>query len=284
MGMDRSILPPAPHLRTWKGKFIRVNTFYSAAGISTSMFCDTPAGRIVMEAGDGCSRDIIELARHLPEESARSMNGIREHAEDILGIVISHPHYDHYSGLLNLLSFLHLVGRRGNVRILYPEGSTPVEDLVEHFKSTLWERCPFEIELKGMKGEEELDLGGPVLRTFPVTHRNSRPGAVGGPVPAMAYSISFNGERIAYSGDTCPSPELAGFFRDADLGIVEATYDRTPRGHEKVHMDIASSLEAASLAKKYWLTHFTSASYKALLSRRDLADGVIPPVPRAERP
>jgi len=51
-----------------------------------------------------------------------------------------------------------------------------------------------------------------------------------------------------------------------------------------VHMDIASSLEVASLAKKYWLTHFTSASYKALLSRRDLADGVIPPVPRAERP
>lgn len=258
--MSSELLPPGPELRTWNGSSIRVSTFYSVAGVSTSMFLDMPIGRIIMEAGDGCTRDLIELQRSLPNEEIDT----KKQVEALLAIVISHPHYDHYSGLLNLLNFLHLMQRYRPIKIIYPKGSSPIEGLVDHFLSTLWEKCPFDIELIPVEDETEMRVDGWFFRSVPVMHRFSRPGAVGGKVPAMAYSISYGEERVVYSGDTSEVRSLEPFFKGADLGIVETTFARTPEGHEEVHLDINGSCALGSNSLEHWHVHFTGPSFKKI--------------------
>ncbi len=278
--MTSSDMPPGPVHRSWHGKNLSVHNFYSVAGISTSFFFLTPVGTILCEAGDGCTRDLIELKRELEQESCDKDTS----TDTIQAIVISHQHYDHYAGLLNLLNLFHLTQRKDALKIIYPKGSKAIEMLVDHFIETLWEECPFKIDMIPMDESTIIDLGGIILSTIPVLHRYSRPGRVGNKVPAMAYSIRSGEERISYSGDTCGSLELDKFMEGSDLALVEATYAKTPSGHEEVHLDLEKAVTLASMAKEHWLVHFTSASYSALSKSEDLDPGVIPTGPRGEIP
>ncbi len=275
-------LPPGPTLRSWHGKNISIHNFYSVAGISTSFFCLTSVGTILFEAGDGCTRDLIELKRILEQE--RGSPDPDTYLDTIPAVVISHQHFDHYAGLLNLLNLFHLTQRKDVLKIIYPRGSKAIETLVDHFIETLWEECPFEIELIPVEGPTEINLDGITLSTIPVLHRYSRPGAVGNKVPAMAYSIRSGEERISYSGDTCGSNELERFMEGSDLALVEATFATIPSGHEEVHMDLKKAAALASRAKEKWLVHFTSASYSAHSKTEDLDPGVVPTVSRGEIP
>lgn len=262
-----SQLPPEPRFRLWKGEKLQVANIYSAAGISTSFILDSPGGRFFLEAGDGCLRDLIEIERKLHENDEIAMKDIRNKVEDLHGVIISHAHYDHYSGLLNILNFLHLLGRTSPLKIIIPRGAEPVKMIRQHFLETLWEPCPFIIEVVEFDGEEELEVGGHSIRSLPVVHRYSRPGSVGGRIPSMAYSIEYEGERVVYSGDTGGVPGLAGFMSGADLALVEATFVDVPEGHEEVHLDLRTSEELGSAAKSYWQVHFTSTSWKEHSSR-----------------
>lgn len=263
--MATSMLPPGPDLRIWNGRGIRVTSMYSVAGISTSFILDGEGGRILMEAGDGCTRDIIEIQRYCGDHL---YIGNMNPADLLRAVIISHPHYDHYSGLLNLLNFLHLMNRRSVLRIIYPFGGKAIEGIVDHFRETLWEDCPFEIELIPVEGRSAMEVEDFMVETIPVGHRNSKPGAVGEVIPAMAYSISSGDERVAYTGDTGGAPGLEDMINGADLGIIEATFAETPRGHEEVHLDIEKARKLSRLAKDHWLTHFTAGSFHLLNSEK----------------
>jgi len=262
-----SLLPPKPEFRIWKGEKMQVTSMYSAAGLSTSFILDTPAGRFMMEAGDGCIRDLFEIERELNRDSETSMMDIKARIESFHGVIISHPHYDHYAGLLNLLNFFHLMGRRTDLRIMLPSNAKPIKMLANHFLETLWEPCPFQIEFVEFEDGGKFEVDGHIIETIPVVHRYSRPGAVGDYVPAMAYSVEYEGERVAYSGDTGGAEKLEPFLKDADLAIVEATFDSVPEGHEEVHLDIETSRKLGSLAKDHWLVHFTSSSWAQYLKK-----------------
>ncbi len=271
-------LPPGPVPRSWYGKELSLHNFYSIAGVSTSFFAITPKGALILEAGDGCTRDLIELRRSLfPGDEVTSSENMMDL---IMGVIVSHPHYDHYAGLLNLLNLFHILGRKEDLKVIYPEGAKAVEMLIDHFLDTLWEECPFEIDKIEVRSPEDLDIHGIKLSTLPVTHRYSRPGAVGGKVPAMAYSIGYGSERIAYTGDTCGSEKLMNFMKGSDLALIEATYGSTPDGHEEVHMDIEKALELARGSKDFWLVHFTARSFNELLNKKGLKPDCLPRVPR----
>jgi ribonuclease BN (tRNA processing enzyme) len=280
--MSAEGLPPGPNLRSWYGSRISLHSIYSVAGISTSFFAVTPSGILVLEAGDGCTRDLIELRRALntDDDGVDPENGL----ESITGVVISHPHYDHYSGLLNLLNLFHILGRKEDLAVIYPEGSMAVESMLEHFYDTLWEKCPFSIIRIPVDGAAEMDLNGIRISSIPVIHRNSRPGAVGEEVPSMAYSIAVDSERITYTGDTCGSGELDKFIEGSDLALIECTFDITPQGHEEVHMDIEKALNTARGAMAYWLVHFTSRSFLTLSGMTDILEEALPKVPTAGKP
>lgn len=63
---------------------------------------------------------------------------------------------------------------------------------------------------------------------------------------AYGFCVSQNGKRLAYSGDSAPTSELAELAQGANLFLVEATLasgdkDGTPRGHLSVEEALAAA-------------------------------------------
>ncbi|MGA1848299.1 MAG: MBL fold metallo-hydrolase [Thermoplasmatota archaeon] len=259
-------LPPPPRLRTWKGDHFNLNTIYSAAGLSTSLFLDVPDGRFIVECGDCTVRDMIELERY-----QRELGGspppidLRNAGEAIKGALITHAHYDHYSGLLTLLNFLQLLGRRSPLPVVYPEGGSAVEALVDHFTDHLWEPPLFEIDLVAMKEGDRVEISGVVVECRGSLHRHSRPGVVGGLLPSLSYRLTAGGESIVFTGDTGDPGPLSDFVEGCDLAVIEATFPEPGFGADGVHLTTDQALELGSMAKDRMLIHFTSGSYEKLL-------------------
>ncbi|MGA1866311.1 MAG: MBL fold metallo-hydrolase [Thermoplasmatota archaeon] len=266
-------LPPRPHVRTWSGRVFNVFTRYSIAGLSTSIFLDTPRGRILIDCGDGCVRDSIEVERY-QRESGYKLPGkdLKDAGESIIGAVISHPHYDHYSGLITLLNFLQLLGREAAFPIIYPEGAAPIESIVDHFTDHLWEEPLFDIDLVPLGQGGGLKMGGVDISCISSLHRHSRPGKVGGPVTALSFRFEMDGEVVVYTGDTGDISPLKELVRGSDLLIVEATFPFPGPDSEGVHLTLDQVEELSSLADDHLLVHFTAGSYEHAV-KRGLMDG-----------
>jgi ribonuclease BN (tRNA processing enzyme) len=259
-------LPPPPQPRTWNGSHFNLNTLYSAAGLSTSIFLDIPGGRFIVECGDCTVRDMIELERYQRENAAIPPPiDLRNAGEALKGVLISHAHYDHYSGLLTLLNFLQLLGRRSPLPVIYPQGGDPIESLVDHYTDHLWEPPLFEIDLVAMKDGDRLEISGVTVESRSSVHRHSRPGAVGGLLPSLSYKLAAGGESVAFTGDTGDPEPLYDFVVGCDLAVIEATFPEPGFGADGVHLTTDQALELGSFAKDRMLVHFTSGSYEKLL-------------------
>jgi ribonuclease BN (tRNA processing enzyme) len=268
-------LPPPPKVRRWSGRVFDVSTRYSAAGLSTSIFIDHKGGRLIVDCGDGCVRDSIEVERFMRENGMDlPKRDLKEAGEAILGVVISHPHYDHYSGLLTLLNFLQLLGRETFLPIVYPQGSAPIESMVDHFTDYLWEEPLYDIDLLPMTPGEMIELGGVELDCISSIHRHSRPGAVGGPVDSLSYRFRMDGETIVYTGDTGDPAPLIKFARGADLVVIETTFPGPGPGADGVHLTVAQAEELARTAKEHMLVHFTAGSFALAQEKGLLGDRI----------
>jgi len=259
-------LPPPPVLRSWKGETFDLASIYSAAGISTSIFLDAPEGRFIVECGDCTVRDMIELERYQREAGGPSPRiDLQNAGEGVKCVLISHGHYDHYAGLLTLLNFLQLLGRRSPLPVVYPEGSDPIESLVDHFSDHLWEDRLFDIDLVPLKDRDRMVVSGVLIEARSTIHRNSRPGAVGGTLPSLSFRLTAKGETVVFTGDTGESEVLEELVRGCDLAVIEATFPEPGFGADGVHLTTDQALELGSLAKNRLLIHFTAGSYEKLL-------------------
>ncbi|MBN1539610.1 MAG: ribonuclease Z [Candidatus Thermoplasmatota archaeon] len=266
-------LPPAPHVRAWSGRVFNVFTHYSVAGLSTSIFLDTHKGRLLIDCGDGCVRDSIEVERYLRGSGQGSPErDLKDAGESILGAVISHPHYDHYSGLITLLNFLQLLGREAPFPMIYPDGAAPIESIVDHFTDHLWEDPMFDIDLVPFIHGSELNMAGVDISCISSVHRHSRPGKVGGPVAALSFRFEMDGEVVVYTGDTGDISPLKDLAKGSDLLIIEATFPFPGPDAEGVHLDLDQVVELSSLARDHLLVHFTAGSYEHAV-KRGLMDG-----------
>ncbi|MCU0799466.1 MAG: MBL fold metallo-hydrolase [Candidatus Thermoplasmatota archaeon] len=263
--MEYHHLPPPPDLRLFIKGDLKVASLYSIAGISSSFFVSSPEGTIIVDAGDGALRDMIELARlaSVLEDGQGTPVNIRK-ADDLLGVLITHGHYDHCSGLLSLLSFQHLMGRTLPFIIAGPSGATLLWSLIDLFERTLWERCPYEIVRYELNGEADMDMGPFCVRHVENKHRESRPGAVGGPVHSMSYLVMHKDISVFFSGDCSDISTLAPFAKGASLAVVEATFPEAHPDQDGVHLTIEQAMALGSLAGEHWLVHLTAMSAKEL--------------------
>jgi ribonuclease BN (tRNA processing enzyme) len=261
-------LPPKPSIRTWSGRVFDVTVNYSSAGISTSVFIDISGQRIILDCGDGCIRDMLEVERFQKQKGTAPMKrDLKAAGEAIKGLVISHPHYDHYSGLLALLNFLQLLGRETPFPIVYPQGSDAIESMVDHFTDHLWEEPLFDIDLVPLVPGEGLTIANVELKCISSEHRHSRPGVVGGPVPALSFKLLKEGETVVFSGDTGDPEPVRELARNSDLAIIETTFPAPGFGADGVHLTVDQAESIAKVAKDHMLVHFTAGSYKMALDR-----------------
>lgn len=246
---------------------MRLDLVYSSAGVSTVMFLTAPQGMFVVECGDGAVRDLIEVGRSMIDADIPVEPDLSLTAEAISAVVISHAHYDHYSGLLTLLGFLNLLGRKSPLTVVYPEGGTAVEGIVDHFVDNLSEDVSFDIDLISCGDGSILNFDDVEIRCRAALHRDSKPGQVGEIIPALSYKIIYEDESIVFSGDTGDGETLAEFVNGCDLAVVEATYAEGNEISDGVHLTVDQALRASAGASERILVHFTGRSREVYRSR-----------------
>jgi len=225
----------------WVGENFRVKVLYSRAGVATQILISTFNWDLIVDVGDGVVRDLLNLNYDFNR---------------LIGVAITHGHYDHMGGLWSLLGFLRMIGRRGDLNIIMPLNCVEVKGLVECFSGVYGKTLPYKIVLRELGDGGMVDLNGIIIEGFKVLHRGSIRGfGVLDFIPALGYSIRCGGERIVISGDTGMCDSLLKYVEDADLAVIEATLMEKTVEMGEVHLSLEEALEIGGRAKNYILIH-----------------------------
>lgn len=229
----------------WNGKSLDVKVLFSRAGIAQQIWVAAETGAVLVDTGDGIIRDL-------------KAHGLGRHKID--GILFTHGHFDHMGGLHSLLGFMRMIGRRDDLPVIVPERCQEVMTIVKNFIEIYGGTIPFKILLKEARPRETFETGGMSIEAWPVVHCGSIEGeSVLDRIPAFGYRISHNGESVAISGDTGDCESLREMVKDADLAILEATYekssDATDEELAKVHLSEEIAAEIGALSKEFILIH-----------------------------
>ncbi|UCD63499.1 MAG: ribonuclease Z [Candidatus Zixiibacteriota bacterium] len=233
------------HSHSWRGDKLRVEIPYTRAGVAQHVVISGGQTCILIDAGDGVLRDL--LAGDLSPQ-------------DIDAVFFTHGHYDHMGGLHTLLGFMRMIGRTEPLLLGVPPRCTEVLAAARTFMECYPESIPFQIEVNELPPSGQVNIGEMEVTSYPVVHCGSIVGAeVLDPIPAVGYRIGCGGETVAVTGDTGMCPQLEDIVRDADLAVIEATYEssegRSRELLEKVHLSEDLARPLGDLAKEYILVH-----------------------------
>lgn len=212
------------------------------------------------------------------------------------GILLTHYHADHVSGLPGLLLTMGNEGRRDPVTIYGPPGLEALAAAMRIFLADL----PFPLIFRELTGDcpPAFSQSGLTVTAFPLKHSVpclgyllalDRPGKFdpaaarekGVPVrlwshlqqgmtlegfrPEDVLGPPRKGLRLLYATDTRPVPALSQFGAQADLLILEGMFgspEKDLRARESCHMTMAeaAAIAAQAQAQALWLTHFSPAT------------------------
>lgn len=215
------------------------------------------------------------------------------------GVLITHFHGDHVSGLPGLLLSMGNSGREAPLMIAGPSGLRHVVDCLRVIAPEL----PFEVVCHELDpaAPEPFDCAGLQVLPFPLKHgvpclgyrlTLPRPGkfqperARANAVPMKLWSVlqrqpeatldgvtytrdmvltpPRRGLSVVYATDTRPVPAIAEAGEDCDLMILEAMYgdpEKAARAVKSSHMmmDEAAGLARDARARRLWFTHYSPA-------------------------
>lgn len=231
--------------RAWRGNRLSAKVLYSHAGVAQQIMIENGTRFLLIDTGDGTLRDLLN---------------INASKQNLAGILFTHGHFDHMGGLHTILGFLRMIGREDDLPIIAPRGCVEVKSTIDNFNSIYGGSIPFRIEFKEAEPGEVFESGGMKIKTFAMVHCGSIDGgAILDPIPALGYRVTIEDESVAISGDTGDCPGLRALVDEADLAIIEATYekssDATSEELAKVHLSEDLATEIAALAKNHMLVH-----------------------------
>lgn len=256
----------------------------------TSLYVRHDGRAILVDCGEGT-------------QTAIRQNSLR--FKNIEGILITHFHADHMSGLPGLLLTL---GNEARTEPLHMYGPIGLEQVVSGLR-VIAPELPYEIIFHEY-GEEtaEITLAGLTVTLFPVDHAIAclgyhfalpRPGkfdarkakalgvpmplwgrlqkgeSVDGFTPADVLGEPRRGISLLYATDTRPVSAIYEYGKDADLIILEGMYgdmEKQERAEFTHHMMMHEAAQIArdTAAHQLWLTHYSPATadpteYEAML-------------------
>lgn len=215
------------------------------------------------------------------------------------GVLITHFHGDHVSGLPGLLLSMGNSGREAPLTLAGPVGLNHVADCLRVIAPEL----PFEVVYREIDPDapEPFACAGLDIAPFPLKHGMPclgyrltlpRPGrflpelARKNNVPLPLWSVlqkqpeaaldgvtytrdmvlgpARRGISVVYATDTRPVPAIAELARDCDLLVLEAMYGDPGKRERAVKtghmlMEEAAAVAAEAHARRLWLTHYSPA-------------------------
>jgi ribonuclease BN (tRNA processing enzyme) len=148
-----------------------VKVMYSKAGVATQILISTTECDVLVDAGDGTLRDLLELDYDF---------------ERLKAIAITHGHFDHVGGLWALLGFLRMIGRTNDLFLIAPPSCSEIENLVKIFTAVYSDTMPFQIISKVLSNEEKFNIARIEAQAFFVIHRGAiKVFGIGNRIPAL---------------------------------------------------------------------------------------------------
>jgi ribonuclease BN (tRNA processing enzyme) len=217
---------------------IDVAVLHSTAAIGTQILLTCSDEHLIVDVGDGTVRDLV----------SRNVD-----FQKIKGVLLTHEHFDHFSGLYGFLHFSRLQRRHEDLALVVPRPVRVINHLLT--PPVMYTPLTFNVPMVELAANETIHVSGFEATAFAVDHRGAN---------AFGYSIQDQqGFRIVVSGDTMPCVDLERQLEGADIAILEATYSA---GSEDLaskygHMTKSQALELGRRAKKMILIHANPESY-----------------------
>jgi len=217
---------------------IDVEVLHSVSAVGTQILLTYKKEHAIVDVGDGTVRDLV----------SRNVD-----FEGIKGVLLTHEHFDHFSGLYSLLHFCRLQRRQEELILIVPRPAKVVDHLLK--PPIMYEPLPFEVRLIELGENERAAIGELDARAFAVEH---------GSTNAFGYSIQDKqGFRVVVSGDTLSCTSLERNLEGADVAVLEATYtdDCRDLASKYGHMTRSQALELGKKAKRTILVHSNPEYY-----------------------
>ena len=182
--------------------------------------------------------------------------------ESLTALFVSHWHFDHAADAPVLMYRLQAMNR-----VLPVYGPADPDSALYSLVSSV--PC---FDFKEVSAGDTLNVGGAVIRVRAARH----------PVPAVGYTVTFEGKTFGYTGDTNTLPSLADDYRGCGLLLADGLFPREAWTEGKPHLsaELAARLALEAGAKALVVTHLNP-----LIPRRILLEesrGVFPCTQLAE--
>lgn len=209
--------------------------------MSTMMMLKSGGKMNLIECGDGTASYLY------------SMIGRKSELYDPLDAVfLSHEHLDHAGGLMALLGLLEVAGRKRELDVITPEGD---KGSLSESSAPIIARLTYKVKFLDSSRHRKMNRDGLEVESFQTRHRNSFPSnRCGDIVPSAGYCMTIGELRIVFSGDTGPTKVLEEKCSDADLSVLESTWDK-PVDCEGLHLTVKEAMEYGSLSKESLMIH-----------------------------
>jgi len=174
---------------------------FSPARSCSGYYVEAGAARLLMDCGSGITRRLAELS--IPWQ-------------EISHVALSHFHLDHHADLPSVIfawKYGMLPARSAPIDVVGPVGT---KDLFARLAAAYgdWVTAPgFEVRITELPPGGTLDLGGATLGCTKVPHTPE----------SMAYSITENGRRLVYSGDTGFDAAFTQWAHGCELLVLECS-------------------------------------------------------------
>lgn len=228
-------------MNRWSKSGFEVTVLSGRSGLSTALLFQFQSRLLVVDAGDGTSRDLFDLGLD---------------PSNLAAIALTHDHPDHATGLTGLLWWCRLGWRRAPVRIFRPGAAPLAAGLAGLFRQVFGPGDRFDIVEEAWREGARHDLSPFAVVPFPVKHLVSASHPERGLMEAYGFEVFAGDRRVVVSGDTGPCPTLAEKVRGADLALIEATFPGDDPAPRDTHLNWSQASRLGALAQD-WLPYHT---------------------------